>query len=181
MKEFSMHILDIAQNSTRAGADRVLITLDENIAGNRLVMEIADNGSGMSDEMVESIRNPFTTSRTTRKVGLGIPMLEQTCIQCGGFLDIKSKLGEGTIVHAEMEYNNLDRPPLGDVGSYMHILIVTNPDIDFKYLHRYNGKEYELDVRELREVLEGVPINEPSVMDWIKQSITEGLSEIKEI
>lgn len=178
MKEFSMHILDIAQNSIRAEAQNVTVAIDEDLVGNRLSFYIEDNGTGMSAEVIEKVRDPFTTSRSTRKVGLGIPFLEQTCIQCGGGLDIESVVGEGTKITATLDYDSIDRPPMGDIAGCMHILFVMNPDIDFRYIHKHNGQAFEIGTAEIKEVLDGVPLSEPSVMEWIKENIVEGLADI---
>ncbi|MDR2903115.1 MAG: ATP-binding protein [Clostridiales bacterium] len=180
MKDLSMHILDIAQNSVRAEATDILLEIDENPAENRLTITIGDNGKGMSAEMLESVRDPFTTSRTTRKVGLGIPMLEQTCLQCGGKLDLISTPGKGTTITASMDYNNIDRPPLGDLVDSLLILVITNQHINFKYSHIYNGNPFVFNTAEIKEVLGDVPFDEPDVRDWIKGFLTEGLAEIKE-
>ncbi len=178
MKEFSMHILDIAQNSIRAEASTVTIEVIEDVKGNSLYFAIEDNGCGMTKEMLEKIRDPFTTSRTTRKVGLGIPMLEQTCVQCGGTLSIKSEVGVGTKVLCQMLYNNIDRPPMGDMVSTVHILVTMNTGVDFVYKHTFDGKQFVFDTREVKEVLGDVPLDLPEISCWVKDNIEEGLAEI---
>jgi hypothetical protein len=179
MRDFSMHVLDIAQNSIRAEAKLVTIEIVEDEINNRFAFTVEDDGFGMSAEMLRRVRDPFTTSRTTRKVGLGIPMLEQTCQMCGGGLDITSTEGVGTKLTAYMLYDSIDRPPLGDIEGSMHILLVTNTGLDFKYIHRFNEKVFELDTREIKEVLGGVPLDEPEVSAWVKENIAEGLAEIR--
>ncbi len=178
MKDFSMHILDIVQNSIRANATKIEIKVTEDEMADLFLFSVADNGSGMSEAFMKEVRNPFTTSRTTRKVGLGIPMLEQTCQQCDGNLEIKSTLGVGTTIIATMSYKNIDRPPMGDLCSSIHIVVVTNPTVQFKYIHKFNNKEYILDTEVVQEILEDVPITEPSVMKWLKEDIEAGLAEI---
>lgn len=178
MKELSMHILDIAQNSISAGANLITIEIVEDNARDIFSFLIVDDGCGMSPEVLQNVRNPFTTSRTTRKVGLGIPMLEQSCLQCGGHLELESEVGKGTRLFAVMEYNNIDRPPMGDIKNSMYLLILMNPDRDFVYRHTYNENLYELDTRELKEVLDGVPLNDPSVAEWLKDNIFGGIDEI---
>ncbi|MDR1530725.1 MAG: ATP-binding protein [Clostridiales bacterium] len=181
MRELSMHIMDITQNSVRADARNVEVRVCEDLRANKLSFSVSDDGCGMSPELVEKVRDPFTTSRTTRKVGLGIPMLEQTCLQCGGFLEISSQVGLGTAIKAQMDYDNIDRPPLGDMANTIHVLAIMNPDINLKYIHQYisasgQGREYCLDMAEVKEVLDGLPLDEPSVMEWIKGNIEEGLN-----
>ncbi len=179
MKELSMHILDIAQNSISAGAKNVAVTIIENAEGNRLSFEITDDGCGMSEEILANVRNPFTTTRTTRKVGLGIPMLEQTCLQCGGNLELESTPGKGTRLFSYMDYDNIDRPPMGDIENTMFLLILMNENINFIYTHVYNGNEYVLDTAEVKEALEGVSFSNRDVSEWLKANIAEGIAEIK--
>lgn len=178
MKDLSMNVLDITQNSISAGAKKIYITVNENILNNILTITIADNGCGMSEDILRIVKNPFTTSRNTRKVGLGIPMLDQTCSMCGGNLDIKSEPLKGTTIIATMEYNNLDRPPLGNISEAIYILIITNTLISFKYTHTYNNNIYVLDTDEIHEILGDVPFTEPDIMEWIKLNIEEGVSEL---
>lgn len=178
MKEFSMHILDIAQNSIVAGATKISIELKEETENNLFYFSVADNGKGMSQEFIQKVRNPFTTSRTTRKVGLGIPMLEQTCVQCGGRLDIESEVGEGTKITASMEYANIDRPPLGNMPETLYILILMNQQVTFHYYHKYDSREYVLDMAEVREVLGDLPLDELSVAGWLKENIEDGFESL---
>lgn len=179
MKDLSMHILDITQNSVRAEATKIIIEIYENEEEDILSILVEDNGKGMSEEMLSQVRDPFTTSRTTRKVGLGIPMLEQTCLQCGGRLVLDSKPNEGTIIKAEMKYNNIDRPPLGDIINSLFILLITNQDIIFKYKHKYRDNEFMVDTEEITEILGGVPLDEPEVSEWLKEYIYEGITSLK--
>ena len=126
MKELSLHILDIVKNSVKAKADLIEIKIDEDRAGNRLVIEIIDDGCGMSEEFLKRVRDPFTTTRTTRKVGMGIPLFEMAAVMAGGSFDISSKVGEGTKVAAVFAYDSIDRAPLGDmVGTMQTIYIPT--------------------------------------------------------
>lgn len=178
MKELAMHILDIAENSIAAGATDVYIEINENPEQNIFSFSITDNGRGMKKEMLKAVRSPFTTSRTTRKVGLGIPMLEQTCISCGGDLSIESEENKGTSLKAVMQFNNIDRPPLGDIESTMQIILCMNADINFIYKHIYNEKSFIIDTKEINEILEGVPLNEPEIMLWMKENIHENLINI---
>ncbi len=170
-----MHILDIVQNSIRAEASYIKILVDEDIVNNRLTFSVSDDGCGMSEEMLRTVRDPFTTSRTTRKVGLGIPMLLQTCRMCNGDLTLDSELGKGTTITATMDYDNIDRPPMGDMANSLYILIVANPSMDFYYRHKINEHEFELDTKEIREVLGDVPLNAPDVCQWLKETIYEGM------
>jgi len=178
MKEFSMHIMDIVENSIVAGADRISIYISEDEKENRFRFSVVDNGRGMPKDFVDKIRDPFTTSRTTRKVGLGIPMLEQTCIQCGGHLDIESRVGEGTTITAVMEYNHIDRPPLGDMAKSLYLMVLMNQRIIFFYNHKVNKNEFEFDMKEVREIIGDLPLDTPEISSWLKESIYSGIEEL---
>ncbi len=173
-----MHILDIVENSIRADSPVVTIEVNEDIANNILTFSIIDGGKGMPEQIFKNIKNPFVTSRKTRKVGLGVPMLDRTCILSGGDLFIQSEIGKGTVVKGYLEYYNINRPPIGDMAGTIFLLIIMHPQVDFKYIHKYNGKEYYLDTREIRNILDGISITEPIVMEWLKQTIKEGLKRI---
>lgn len=179
MKEISMNIMDIVQNSLKAEATQIEIYVVENLNNNIFEFSIKDNGRGMSAETLSKIRNPFFTSRDTRKIGLGIPFIEQTCQMCGGKLEIKSRERVGTYVKASMEYNNIDRPPLGDICSTIQAIIVSNPNIDFIYTHFYNNKNFSLDTILMREVLGDISFSDPLVMEWIKEYLQENMYYIK--
>lgn len=180
MKELSLHILDIAENSIRAKATEIYIEIQEDINLNTFTFSIQDNGKGMEKDFVQTVKDPFKTSRTTRKVGLGIPLLEAACNRCNGEVNITSIIGQGTKLKAWMEYNHIDRAPLGDIVSTITNLILSNPDIDIVYCHKYNHKEFEIDTRQIKKILDGVPINDMSIVSWIKNYIKDGLIEIKQ-
>lgn len=178
MKEISLHITDIVQNSIVAGATLVKVTVSEDLSHNLLEIAIEDNGKGMSKELVESVIDPFTTSRTTRKVGLGIPLFKQAANLTGGDLTIESQLGVGTVVTATFAHDHIDRQPLGDMVSTMLATVVSHSDIDFVYTHSYCEKSFTLDTREIKRVLGGVSFSEPDVYMWIKGYLEEGESDI---
>ena len=179
MKDISLHILDIAQNSVSAGAKNILISIDENISEDTFTIEIDDDGSGMSEEVVAKVSDPYFTSRTTRHVGLGIPLFKQNALMSGGSFHIKSTVGKGTIVTAVFTHSHLDRPPLGDMPGVIMMLCASNLTIDFVYTHRVNKKVYVFDTKEVNEILEGMPINDPAVLRELKQMIRENLKELK--
>lgn len=179
MKELSMHVLDIATNSVRAGATHIIITIKEDLTNNQFVFEIKDNGKGIPEAMLKDIKNPFTTSRTLRKVGLGIPLLNDNCQLCEGYLDISSEVGKGTVLKSMMAYDHIDRPPMGDIASTMSGLISSNEDIEFNYFHWYNDKCFDLATSEIKEALDGVSLTELSVVKWLRSFIEENLEEIK--
>lgn len=178
MKELSLHILDIAKNSVKAKASLIEIIVIEDEEKNFLSIGINDNGSGMTEEFLQRVRDPFSTTRTTRKVGMGIPLFEAASVQCGGKLDITSEVGVGTKVLATFQYDHIDRAPLGDMTGTIKTLIWGSPEIDFLYRHEKNGQEFILDTRELKNVLGGVPLDTPDVLEWIEGYIKEGLDGI---
>ena len=179
MKDLSLHILDIAQNSISAKATFIEIILVEDIPHDLFSITIRDNGSGMSPEILAKVVDPFYTSRTTRKVGLGIPLLKQNAERCEGSFSITSEVNRGTELIATFRHGNIDRPSLGDIAGVVVILASANPEIDFVYHHRYNTKEYCFDTREVKEALEGTPINDLKVFRFLKEMIKENLDEIQ--
>lgn len=172
MVELSLHILDIAQNSIKAKASLVEIEVKEDIAANLLTVIIKDNGCGMEKEFLNDVTNPFRTSRTTRRVGLGLSLFKSAAELTGGSFDIQSEVGKGTLVKAIFVHDSIDRQPLGDMASTMSIIIGGAPDTDFIYRHNYCGREFTFDTQSIRQVLgEEVPLNEPDILSWIEDSI----------
>ena len=176
MKELSLNILDITENSVKAGATLTEISITE--SGNKLIISIKDDGCGMSEDIVRSVVDPFYTTRTTRKVGMGVPLFKMAAEQTGGKLEIISDTGEdhGTKVTAYFYKDHLDFTPLGDVISTVTTLIQGHPDTDFLFTHLIDDKEIRLDTRELRAVLEGVPLNTYDVLEWIRGYLEEQYS-----
>lgn len=184
MKELALHVLDITENSVRGEAKNIEILIEEDRVRNRLSIDINDDGKGIDPEMLKTLRDPFTTTRTHRRVGMGIPFLNDTCLQCGGLLDIQSTVGVGTLVHAEMVLDHIDRPPMGDIASTLLNLFSSYPEISFTYRHSViadpeeEPRVFELSTKELDEMLEGVPISTPSVYVWLKDYIRESEKEL---
>ncbi len=176
MEDLSLHILDVAENSITAEAGRIEVKVVEDTKANLLTVEINDNGKGMSQELLDNACDPFYTTRTTRKVGLGIPLLAQSARESNGDISVQSTPGEGTSIKASFQYDHIDRRPLGNIGETMVILIMSNPDIDFLFEHRKNDDVYTLDTSEMKEELEGIPINNPEVIKYIKNDISTWLN-----
>ena len=172
MKELSLHLLDVAKNSTAAGAKNVSIALEETAEG-WLTITIADDGRGMAPEFLAQVTDPFTTTRTTRTGGLGLPLLRLTAEQTGGSLDIQSAVGAGTTVTARFQRRHLDCPPLGDMAGAIALLIQGSPDIELTYRHATPHGDAALSTAELREILGDVPLSEPEVFAWIQDYLTE--------
>lgn len=178
MRELSLNVLDIAQNSLSAGAKRIEIAVEEDTLADRLTITVKDDGRGMTPEQVRQVRDPFYTTRTTRKVGMGVPLFRMAAEMAGGGLDIRSEPGRGTTVVADFVRSHIDRMPLGDMTGTMVTLIRFNPDRDFLYLRSFNGRRMSVDTRELREVLGDVPLDTPEVAQWIEEYIEEQTAEI---
>lgn len=178
MLELSHHILDIAENATRAESKTVFITLTEDTRRDRLTLEVADDGRGMSDAERRRALDPFFTTKKVRRVGLGLPMLAEAAERTGGAFTLESAPGRGTRLEAVFGLRHLDRQPLGDVAASLVSLIAGNPDVDFVYRHRHDAAEYVLDTREIRRELDGVPMNHNEVLKLIRDNVAEGLEEI---
>ncbi len=181
MRELSLYVLDIAQNSIVAGASLIEIEVTLNHAADLLRIVIRDNGKGMTPEQVESVRDPFFTTRTTRKVGMGIPLFKMAAEMTGGTLDISSTVGIGTVVTTDFHVSHVDCTPLGDMCSTVCALIRMNPQLDFIYRYTVDSRSFTVDTRELKEILEGVPLDTPDVMLWIQGFITEQTENILEV
>ncbi len=159
MEDISLHVLDIVENSVRAGASKVHIAVNENIQEDKLTIEIGDNGEGMSRNILEKATDPFFTSKKVRKVGLGLTLLKQAAEMANGKFSIESNEGKGTIVRASFQYSHIDRQPLGDVGKTIETLVIGNPSVNFLYEHRKDGKLSIFDTEEIREKLQDIPIS----------------------
>ncbi len=182
MKELSLNILDIAMNSVKARAKNILIKLNE--TADKLILTIEDDGCGMSEETVNNVMNPFYTTRTTRNVGMGVPLLKLAAEQTGGGITISSvseednPLEHGTKVTAEFFKNHLDFTPLGDVVATVTTLIQGSPDTEWLFEHDISGEKVELDTRQLREILGDVPLDSYEVIKWIEEYLREGYASV---
>ena len=177
MKELSLNILDVSENSVKAKATLVEISLYE--TEETLTISINDNGVGMTEETRRSVIDPFYTTRTTRKVGLGIPLFKFAAEQTGGKIEIESKHIDsypdchGTTVKATFYKKHIDFTPLGDVVSTITTLIQGHADIDFLYRHDFGERGVLLDTREIRQVLEDIPLDSYEILNWIKENLEE--------
>jgi hypothetical protein len=179
MTEFSLHILDIVQNSVVAKATFIGIKIMESITSDVFSIEISDNGKGMDAETLGQVTDPFFTTRTTRKVGLGLSLFKQASEQCGGSFNIMSVPGTGTTVKVSMPYTHIDRQPLGDMAGMISLVVSANPEINFMYSHKTDTREYIFDTREIKNELEDVPITNLQVVKFIRDMIRENLDEIR--
>lgn len=173
MRELSLNILDIVQNSVAAGASLIKILVLENTRDNTLLIEIEDNGKGMTEEQVQNVTDPFFTTRTTRKVGMGIPLFKLAAEQTGGSFEITSEIGKGTKTQALFKTDNIDFTPVGDIAGAVATAVCMNADRDFIYTHRVDCKEFVFRSADIKKILDGVPLSEPSVMNWVEDYIRE--------
>jgi anti-sigma regulatory factor (Ser/Thr protein kinase) len=178
MLELALHILDIAENSVRAGAKTVFIDITEDRMNDLLLIEIRDDGAGMDEATVKKAMDPFYTSKKVRRVGLGLPMLADAAERAGGSFAIESRKGMGTRVAVEFQLSHIDRQPLGDLTGAFMALIAGNAGVDIVYRHECEGDIFTLDTREIRSEIGDIPINHVEVLKFIRQHLTEGLPGI---
>lgn len=178
MPEISLNILDVAENSVRAGASLIEIRVSVQTGQDTLTVVIKDDGCGMSAEQVEKVQDPFYTTRTTRRVGLGVPFFKQAAESTGGSFTIVSEPGIGTVITAVFGLSHIDRMPLGDINSTIYTLVVFNENIQFVYTYCYNEQEFVLDTRELREILGGdISFSNIEVSGFIKEFLASNKVE----
>ena len=178
MRELSLNVLDIAQNSIAAGASLTKIVVKEDTVKKELLIGIYDNGKGMTPEQVQNVQDPFFTTRTTRKVGMGIPLFKMAAEQTGGRFSIESEVGVGTKVEALFKTDSIDFTPLGDMESTVSTIVSMNEDKDFIYIRSVDDREFEFSSAEIKQILDGVPLSEPSVIMWIEGHIKEQTEEL---
>jgi anti-sigma regulatory factor (Ser/Thr protein kinase) len=176
MRELSLHLIDIIQNSVVAGATLIEIELDANTIEDYLKITIKDNGCGMDGETLKKVKDPFVTSRKTRKVGLGLSLFEAACQRCGGYLDISSEKGIGTTVTAFMKFNHIDRSPVGNIVDTL-VSSLLNENTDIMYRHIFNGESFEFDSREIKKIV-GDDLSDPEILSWTKEYIAENIENI---
>lgn len=180
MLELAAHILDIAENSIRAEATLIEININEDTVNDSLSIEIIDDGQGMNPEEIKKALDPFYTTKTVRRIGLGLPLLADAAQRTGGYFNLKSQEGKGTAVQASFGLNHIDRQPMGDIISTLIILIAGNSDVDFIYRHKCDNRQFELDTRIIRKEIEDIPMNNPEILKYIREVLEEGFNEIKE-
>jgi hypothetical protein len=178
LEDLSLHILDVAENALRAGASCIRILIREDLLRDLMEVEIEDNGAGMPPEMVQRVLDPFVTTRTTRRVGLGLSLLAEAARAAGGDVEVSSGVGQGTRVKASFRHGHIDRKPLGDMGTTLVSLLLANPQIKLVYQHLRDEGEFRLDTEELRSELDPVPLDSPEVANWIRAYVKQGLEQL---
>lgn len=175
MEDLSLHILDIAENSLAAGASRIEIMIREDASEDQLLLEIRDNGKGMDEELLRMVHDPFFTTKTVRKVGLGIPLLKQAAEECDGGFTIYSEKGKGTTITARFRLSHIDLKPMGDLGATIMAIIASNPNVNLVLEYNKDKRIFRFDSEELKMALEGVPINLPAILIMIKEEINKAI------
>lgn len=180
MRELALHLLDIAENSVAAQSKNILISVEEDLCSDKLDLAIRDDGKGMDEEMVARIVDPFVTSRTTRKVGLGIPLLKAAAEACNGYLKVQSEVGVGTNVEVSFQHSHIDRMPLGDLTGTFLSLVIGSPEIHWQFIYKVNGRAFHFDDSPIKKELEGIPLSDPVVLGFIREYLQEGIHSVQE-
>ena len=179
MQDIAMHVLDIGMNSLKADSSEVKIFINEDTNSSRISFTIIDDGRGMSEEEMKNAQDPFYTSRTTRRFGLGIPFIKAAAEICGGKFLLQSLKGKGTELKAEFDSSNIDCPPLGNVADAIVTLMVFDETINLIYQYSYNDTEFIVSTNELKNELEDVAISEPAIQIWLTEYINENMERLK--
>jgi anti-sigma regulatory factor (Ser/Thr protein kinase) len=179
MKEIALHIMDITQNSIRADASEITVTLGESVSDDTLTLTIDDNGTGMEPDACRRASDPWFTSRTTRKVGMGLPLLQMNARLSGGEMTIDSAPGKGTTVFATFGYSHVDRPPLGDVSGTMALLIMANPAINITYNHLCEGNRWGISTNQIKEELGEGALADLTIVSSLKEIISQNVAELR--
>ena len=178
MLELSLHILDILENALEAGASLVRLMIEEDLAADRLNITVEDDGRGMDQTTLERVLDPFFTTRQTRHVGLGLPLLKASADRCNGSLEVESPAGRGTRVTATFQHSHIDRAPMGRLADTLVAFLMAESRCDLVYLHRRNGREFSLDTRAVRQQLGGLPLSHPAVREWLRDYIAQGEQQL---
>jgi len=183
LKDLSMHVLDIMGNSIRAGARLMELSITENREENTYSIAFRDNGCGMEKELLDQVLDPWFSSRKERRVGLGLSLLKQNTEMCGGNFNLRSTPGMNgdgeTVLEVQFEHDHMDRPVAGDLAESVMIMVSSWPDRDFVYTHRTDEGNYRFDTKEVKEFLEGIPINHPEMKTHLTEMIGENLRDIQ--
>jgi hypothetical protein len=179
LRELALHVMDIAENGLSAQADLLTLHIVEDRKKSHLRVTITDNGRGMSQETLQRVTDPFFTTRTTRRVGLGLSLLREASKRCDGAFEIKSEEGKGTEVSASFRLDHIDLAPMGDMAGSLVSLIMGYPEVDFVYTHEVDGHAFHLDTRDIKKELEGVPVNHPEVLKYIGGVMRNALSDLR--
>ncbi|MDF2572910.1 MAG: putative system histidine kinase [Sporomusa sp.] len=178
MREISLHILDLVQNSIEAGATSVTLEISEFLAVDEMIIKVSDNGRGMNEQLRQLVIDPFITTRTTRRIGLGLPLMEMSTKRCNGYLKIDSTPGKGTVVKAMYKHSHFDRPPLGNLVETIKNILVANPELHFLYRHTVNDNVFSVSSEELASILDGIPLTQPDVLIWLHGYLSDNIANL---
>jgi signal transduction histidine kinase len=173
MEDLSLHILDVAENSITAGAHTISIVLTEDSGQDLLTIEIADDGKGMSSDIVEKVVDPFYTSRTTRKVGMGLALFREAATIANGSMDVQSIPDTGTTVRAMFQLSHIDRKPIGNMVETIASLLCFSTEVDVHYVHIREGNKVIFDSKELRDELGSIPLNSVKGINVIRGYLSQ--------
>jgi len=176
MRELSLHILDLVQNSIEAGATKVEVSIAENRKQDELLIRICDNGRGMTEAMMQKVLDPFVTTKKTRRIGLGLPLIQMSTQRCDGYLHIHSEPGMGTCVEAMYRHSHLDRPPLGKITETIKAIIFANPELNFTYSHVVDSRSFSLATKDITEILGDIPLTHPDVIEWLTEYLSSSIT-----
>jgi len=179
VRELSLHILDVLENSIKAGATHTELTIEEELGRDILRIVVRDNGRGMSEEFARQVLDPFVTTRTTRHVGLGLPLLAAAVERCNGGLSIESEPGVGTTVTATFQHSHIDRAPLGDIVTSLMAVVLSKRPVNIHYTHTVDDRSFELDTEEIRRELGTIPLSHPRVRKWLESALTDGVASLQ--
>jgi hypothetical protein len=171
--------MDIIENGISAGADLITLEVSENQKKDLLEIEVIDNGRGIPEKELEKVMDPFYTTRTTRRVGLGLSLFKEAAKRCNGKFMLSSGEGAGTEVYASFQMGHIDTPPMGDMAGSFSCLVMGNPEVDFVYVHEINNESFKIDTRHIKQELDGIPINNAEVIRYITNTVRESLEELK--
>jgi anti-sigma regulatory factor (Ser/Thr protein kinase) len=178
MHEISLHVLDLVQNSLEAGASSIEIHVEEDLAADLFRVSVKDNGRGMDAETLQQVTDPFYTTRSTRRVGLGLSLLKAAAEQCAGKMIVESQKGVGTTVTAVFRHSHWDRMPLGDMATTIMVILAGHPELVLIYRHQVDGKSFCFQLGEVRQRLENLPVNHPAVLHWLKDYLREAIQNL---
>jgi hypothetical protein len=179
VRELSLHILDIAENCVTAKADLVRISIHENTHTDKFSFSVSDNGKGMDEDMLQKVTDPFVTTRTTRKVGLGIPLLKAAAESCNGGLSINSMVNKGTKISCWFQRSHIDRMPLGDIVNTVTMLIIGYPDVHWIFRYEFNDAMFEFDDEFFKSELGDISLSEPSIITFLRDHLKEGIEGVQ--
>jgi len=177
MQDLAMHLLELLMNSIEHGATKIILKIFDSVKDNRIYFELTDDGDGMDEEFVKAVTSPFSTSRNTRKIGMGLAFLKALVEGCNGHLDITSKVGEGTTIKFDVQKDHIDLPPYGDIGEDIYMCFNKNPNITIYFEYKTDLGCFIFDINAIIEEIGQLDLSDPSIQLWVKDYINEGMGK----